>query len=77
MDKVMGLFRPFTKKELMDMFQLHTTPESFKRFVFPEQIPNEYGGTAGTFRELQGKMSWTFCWFYFEKCSFQRKATNT
>lgn len=55
MDKILALMRPFMKKELMDVMQLHTTVESFKKNVFPEQLPNDYGGTAGTFDELREK----------------------
>lgn len=54
MDKILALMRPFMKKELMDVLELHSTLESFSKNVFPEQMPNEYGGKAGTFRELQG-----------------------
>lgn len=54
MDKLLALMRPFMKKELLDVLELHSSVESFGKNVFPEQLPNEYGGTAGTFNELRG-----------------------
>ncbi len=54
MDKILALMRPFMKKELIDVLELHPTVESFSKNVFREQLPNEYGGKAGTFNELQG-----------------------
>ncbi|XP_037037520.1 alpha-tocopherol transfer protein-like [Bradysia coprophila] len=55
MDKVLALMRPFMKRELLDVLELHSTVESLRKHVFPEQLPNEYGGKAGTFDELREK----------------------
>lgn len=54
MDKILSLMRPFMKKELMDVLELHSTLDSFSKNVYPDQLPNEYGGKAGTFNELRG-----------------------
>lgn len=54
MDKILALMRPFMKKELLDVLELHSTVESFSKNVFSDQLPNEYGGKAGTFNELRG-----------------------
>lgn len=54
MDKILALMRPFMKKELIDVLHLHSTVESFSKNVFADQLPNEYGGKAGTFNELRG-----------------------
>lgn len=54
MDKILALMRPFMKKELTNVLELHSTVESFSKHVHLDQLPNEYGGKAGTFKELQG-----------------------
>lgn len=53
MDKLMALIRPFMKKGIE--FQVHSKIDSFVKLVNVEQLPNEYGGKAGTFMELKGK----------------------
>lgn len=53
MDKVMALMKPFMKKELMDAMHLHATMDTFEKHVPISMMPNEYGGSAGTIKELQ------------------------
>lgn len=60
MDKILALMRPFMKKELMDVLELHSSVDSFLKNVNREQLPNEYGGKAGTFNELRGIMTSDF-----------------
>lgn len=56
MDKVLALMRPFMKKELMDVMQLHNTTDSFVgKHIDRKFMPNEYGGEAGSLKELQSK----------------------
>lgn len=46
-DKIVFLMRPFMKKKLWDVFHLHSTMESFYKFIDTEIMPSEYpGGTA-------------------------------
>lgn len=55
MDKVLALMRPFMKKELMDVMHLHSTLDTFiDKHVALELMPNEYGGSAGSIKEIQG-----------------------
>lgn len=42
------------KKELMDVLELHLSVHEFSKNVYQDQLPTEYGGKAGTFKELQG-----------------------
>lgn len=45
--------RPFLKKELMDMIHVHTSMDTFiEKFIPKEIMPNEYGGAAGTVKEI-------------------------
>lgn len=54
MDKVLALMRPFMKKELMDVMYLHSTMDSFSEKHVPlAMMPNEYGGAAGTIKDIQ------------------------
>lgn len=55
MDKILALMRPFMKKELMDVLQLHGNLDSFDKYVPRDMLPNECGGKAGPLKELQGK----------------------
>lgn len=54
MDKVLAMMKPFMKKDLMDVLYLHTTLDTFlEKHVPVANMPNEYGGSAGTFKEIQ------------------------
>ncbi|KAG4074774.1 hypothetical protein HA402_006413 [Bradysia odoriphaga] len=54
MDKVLALMKPFTKKELMNMLQLHSTMDTFLDKCVPKSaMPNEYGGSAGEAEEMR------------------------
>lgn len=56
MDKVLALMRPFMKKELMDAMHLHQTKESFiGKHMDGKLMPIEYGGEAGSIKDIQGK----------------------
>lgn len=55
MDKILALMRPFMKKELMDVLQLHASLDTFDKYVPRDMLPNECGGKAGALKELQGK----------------------
>lgn len=77
MDKILALMRPFMKKELIDVLHLHSTVESFSKNVSTDQLPNEYGGKAGTFNELRGTFQLFRIIEHFEqKYQFQREATS-
>lgn len=56
MDKVLALMKPFMKKELMDVMHLHSTMDTFFDKHVPKALmPNEYGGSAGSIKEIQEK----------------------
>lgn len=52
-DKLMALVKPLMKRELYEMVHLHQHKESLFPFVPQECLPAEYGGKAGTFKELR------------------------
>ncbi|XP_001602751.1 alpha-tocopherol transfer protein-like [Nasonia vitripennis] len=56
MDFILGLMKPFMKKELMDMLHLHPSVESMKKHMPTEILPNEAGGKAGATSELYEKV---------------------
>lgn len=67
MDKVLALMRPFMKKELMDVMHLHTTVDSFvDKHLGRKFLPNEYGGEAGSIKDIQGEKS-RFHNYYYRK----------
>jgi len=56
MDTIMGMMKPFMKKELIDMLQFHPTgSETLFSSVPKDLLPNEYGGKGGSLQELQEK----------------------
>ncbi|XP_071581299.1 alpha-tocopherol transfer protein-like [Temnothorax nylanderi] len=55
MDVIMNMMRPFMKKQLMDMFHIHTTSDTLEKFIPLEVLPNESGGQAGSLQELHDK----------------------
>lgn len=52
-DKIMLLMKPFMKRELYDVLHLHSTNEELHKFVPPNCLPSEYGGTAGPFKPFR------------------------
>ncbi|KAK3921354.1 Alpha-tocopherol transfer protein-like [Frankliniella fusca] len=51
-DKVAAAFTPLLKEKLVKKFFFHSNLDKLYRHVDPEILPNEYGGKAGTFEEL-------------------------
>lgn len=41
-DKIVFLMKPFMKKELWDVFHLHSTMDSFHKFVDADVLPKDY-----------------------------------
>jgi len=56
MDKVMALMKPFMKKEFMDVMHLHSSLNTLDEHVPRAMMPNEYGGAAGSVKELGEKV---------------------
>lgn len=54
-DSILNIMRPFMKKQLMDIFHMHTTNDTLNKFVPIEILPNEAGGQAGPVQELHEK----------------------
>lgn len=54
-DKIVFLMKPFMKKELWDIFHLHSTMESVHEFIDADVFPSDYeGGKAACIKELHG-----------------------
>ncbi|KYM85150.1 Alpha-tocopherol transfer protein-like protein [Atta colombica] len=54
-DIIFNMTKPFMKKQLLDMFYMHTTNDTLENFVPLEILPNEVGGQAGPIQELHNK----------------------
>lgn len=54
-DKALAIFKPFIKKELFDMINIHSSMESFYKIVPQEMLPKDFGGSAGSCNELREK----------------------
>ncbi|KAM0734184.1 Alpha-tocopherol transfer protein-like [Formica fusca] len=72
-DVILNMMRPFMKKQLMDMFHMHTTNDTLEKFVPLEVLPNEAGGQAGPIQELHEKqikkMEDHVAWFQEEEAN--------
>ncbi|XP_014485673.1 PREDICTED: alpha-tocopherol transfer protein-like isoform X1 [Dinoponera quadriceps] len=72
-DVILNMMKPFMKKQLMDMFHMHTTAESVQKFIPLEVLPNEAGGKAGPILELSDKnvkyMADKAAWFKEEEAN--------
>ncbi|XP_008548387.1 alpha-tocopherol transfer protein-like [Microplitis demolitor] len=55
MEIILGMMKPFMKKELMDILHIHTSNETLKKFLPLDILPNESGGKAGPLMELHEK----------------------
>lgn len=54
-DKIISLMKPFMKKELWDIFHLHSNMDNFYEFVDQEILPKNYvGGTSASYDEVHG-----------------------
>ncbi|KAJ1525291.1 hypothetical protein ONE63_010114 [Megalurothrips usitatus] len=51
-DKVFAAFAPMLKEKLVKKFFFHSNVQKLHTYIDPEILPNEYGGKAGTFSEL-------------------------
>ncbi|XP_058791001.1 alpha-tocopherol transfer protein-like [Phymastichus coffea] len=56
MDFILGLMKPFMKKELMDSLFLHNTLKSLEKHIPLEILPNEAGGKAGPMMDIYDKV---------------------
>ncbi|XP_017781318.1 PREDICTED: alpha-tocopherol transfer protein-like [Nicrophorus vespilloides] len=53
MDKIMAIMKPFMKKELMDMLQIHTSPNTNLFNSIPKEcLPQESGGSCGPIKNI-------------------------
>jgi len=58
-EKVINLIKPFIKKELMDLINIHPTKESLHKFIPLDLLPAEAGGTASNAKDLHAKLQKT------------------
>ncbi|XP_043266909.1 alpha-tocopherol transfer protein-like [Venturia canescens] len=75
MEIILGMMKPFMKKELMDMLHIHSSNESLMKFIPLEILPNEKGGKAGPLAELGAKnVKWLEAnrsWFQEEEATMR------
>ncbi|KAK0183088.1 hypothetical protein PV327_001160 [Microctonus hyperodae] len=55
MEIILGMMKPFMKKELMEILHIHSTPESVAKHIPLDILPYESGGKAGSLMELHEK----------------------
>lgn len=54
-DTVVSWVKPFVKEKLRKRVHCHTSLETLYKYVPQDVLPVEYGGTAGTLAEFNGK----------------------
>ncbi|ETN63916.1 hypothetical protein AND_004352 [Anopheles darlingi] len=47
-----GLIMPFLRKDVQEMINMHVTTDTLHSAIPLESLPNEYGGKAGTFEDM-------------------------
>ncbi|KAJ8676442.1 hypothetical protein QAD02_012229 [Eretmocerus hayati] len=52
METILNMMRPFMKKELLDVLQLHSSVDTLDKFVPLDILPEEFGGKAGSIKDL-------------------------
>ncbi|XP_055594732.1 alpha-tocopherol transfer protein-like [Uranotaenia lowii] len=52
MDKIMWLAKPFMKKEIMELIHMHTSIDTLIKYIPLDCLPQEYGGGAGPYEDL-------------------------
>uniref|UniRef100_A0A182NNE8 CRAL-TRIO domain-containing protein n=1 Tax=Anopheles dirus TaxID=7168 RepID=A0A182NNE8_9DIPT len=71
MSRLMLLVRPFMRKDVQEMINIHVDIGTLHQSVPVECLPSEYGGTAGTFQELHESFKEKLCansgWFRSEE----------
>ena len=61
-DKILLLVKPFMKKSMFDMLQLHSSVEPVFQHVPAKMFPNDYpDGTAPSIDELHGMLIKSYC----------------
>ncbi|XP_053674001.1 alpha-tocopherol transfer protein-like [Anopheles nili] len=53
MSRLMFLVRPFMRKDVQEMINLHVNVDTLQTMIPIESLPNEYGGKAGSFQQLE------------------------
>ncbi|KAG7196746.1 hypothetical protein KM043_014005 [Ampulex compressa] len=52
LELLMNMIKPFMKKELLDLFTLHSSLSTFEQYIPVSLLPNEVGGKAGNVKEM-------------------------
>ncbi|KFB46959.1 AGAP004785-PA-like protein [Anopheles sinensis] len=55
MNQIMFLTKPFMRKDVQEMINMHVNLDTLHQAVPIESLPNEYGGNGGSFEELESK----------------------
>lgn len=50
-DQILGLIKPFLKKELHELIKVYKTPDGLKEYLDTNLIPSDYGGTGKSLDE--------------------------
>ncbi|XP_063224844.1 alpha-tocopherol transfer protein-like [Bacillus rossius redtenbacheri] len=70
-DAILSVFKPFLKEKIRNRIHIHSSLESLYDLFPRDMLPNEYGGQAGSVREMndwwQNKMVEMRDWFLSEQ----------
>lgn len=54
-DTIVNFVKPFLKEKIRERIHIHSNLEDLYKFVPKEMLPTEYGGEAGSIKDLNGK----------------------
>lgn len=56
-DTIVSFVKPFLKEKIRERIHIHSNIEDLYKFVPKEMLPSEYGGNAGSIKDLNGNFS--------------------
>lgn len=62
-DTIVNFVKPFLKEKIRERIFLHSTMDGLYKYVAKDMLPVEYGGQAGSIKDINGK---TFSFLSFK-----------
>lgn len=56
-DTIVNFVKPFLKEKIRERIFLHSTMDGLYKYVPKDMLPEEYGGQAGSIKDINGKIT--------------------